>query len=92
VVEPIGAIELTDFGEGHVLDRHLINGRNKPVYVPCIEPAATRPKVILLPHVPSVARQTGARLVGTFSALTNVINFEFDSPRPRLHLGDQRRR
>jgi len=54
-VEPIGAVELADLGERHVLDRHLINGRNEPVYIPCIEPAATRPKVILLPHVHSVA-------------------------------------
>jgi hypothetical protein len=68
VVEPIGAIELTDLRERHVLDRHLINGRNKPVYIACIEPAATRSKVILLPHVPSVARQTAARLIATYLA------------------------
>ncbi len=50
VVEPVRGLDLDEILQGNGLLGQGVRERDKPVYVPRVQPAAARPEVILLTH------------------------------------------
>ena len=48
--EPVVRVNFPDGIHGHLHDREVLGQFDEPVNVPCIQPARTRPEVILLTH------------------------------------------
>ena len=60
LIEPVLGVDLREVIKHDLLYRQASNTSYQEVNVPCVDPAFTRPEVILLPHRPSLAQDIDA--------------------------------